>query len=238
MTVIRQDVEKVAAATKESLGSPSSASAEADRLVEPLPVANAFWKRALDLTAGTGILIVTLPVWAIIALLVRVTSKGPIIYKSRRIGLGGKPFEMYKFRSMYIDADERLKELWKQNDHGEQPVFKMKNDPRVTPLGRFIRKYSLDELPQLLNVIGGSVSLVGPRALHEYEVAKFDEYAMQRLRVKPGITCYWQIMGRSDLTFEEWMALDHRYMDEASLWVDLAILLKTPKSVLLGDGAY
>lgn len=205
--------------------------------VTPLPVSRALWKRALDLTFGSLFLLVAFPAFLVIALLVRVTSKGPVLYRGTRVGLGGKTFHMYKFRSMYVDADERLKEVWAQNDQ-EGPVFKIKNDPRVTSVGRFLRKYSLDELPQFLNVITGEMSLVGPRALHTYEVACFDEYALARLGVKPGITCYWQIGGRSDLTFEQWMALDHQYIQEASLMTDLKILAKTPKAVLFGTGAY
>jgi lipopolysaccharide/colanic/teichoic acid biosynthesis glycosyltransferase len=183
------------------------------------------------------LLVAFLPLMLVIALVVRFTSRGPVIYKSRRVGLGGREFNMYKFRSMYPDADARLKELWAQNDHSG-PCFKMKRDPRITPVGHFLRKYSLDELPQFVNVLMGECSLVGPRALHRYEVERFDEFALRRLSVKPGLTCYWQVMGRSDLTFTEWMELDVRYVEEMSLSTDLAIVAKTPKVVLSGTGAY
>jgi lipopolysaccharide/colanic/teichoic acid biosynthesis glycosyltransferase len=195
------------------------------------------WKRWLDIVGSLLFLLLTFPLWIVLALVVRCTSKGPIIYRSKRIGLSGKPFYMLKFRSMYIDADNRLSELWAKNDL-EGPIFKMRRDPRITPVGRLLRKFSLDELPQFLNVLSGEMSLVGPRALHEYEVAKFDDYARERLSVKPGLTCYWQVMGRNRLSFEEWMRLDHMYMQEVGLMTDIRILFKTPKAVLTGDGAF
>ncbi len=225
----------------EAVGSSSGDAAKAHPTVpcptEPHPKAMAPWKIALDKVFSVAFLLVTFPIWLVIALLVKVSSKGPVIYKSGRVGLCGRKFYMYKFRTMFVDADERLKELWAQNDN-DGPAFKMKNDPRVTPIGRFLRKFSLDELPQFLNVLTGEMSLVGPRALHPYEVEQFDEYAMERLTVKPGITCYWQIMGRSNLSFKEWMDLDHRYMRECSLGTDLKIIARTAKAVFAGDGAY
>jgi lipopolysaccharide/colanic/teichoic acid biosynthesis glycosyltransferase len=205
--------------------------------VAPHPRCRAAWKRILDLVVSIAVLLLGFPVFLIIALVVRLTSPGPVIYKARRVGLGGKMFNMYKFRSMYMDADQRLKEVWAMNQH-EGPVFKAKHDPRITPIGRFIRKYSLDELPQFINVLVGECSLVGPRALHDYEVAKFDDYALNRLKVKPGITCYWQIGGRSDLDFEQWMDLDNKYIEDFGLWTDIKILAKTPSAVLFGRGAY
>ena len=144
---------------------------------------------------------------------------------------------MYKFRSMYMDADDRLKEVWDQNQH-DGPVFKIRNDPRITPLGRVLRRLSLDEIPQFMNILLGQMSLVGPRALHAYEVVKFDDAALERLQVKPGLTCYWQVLGRSDLSFDEWMELDRRYIREMSLLTDLRILARTPAAVLRGEGAY
>lgn len=205
--------------------------------VAPLPQARCAWKRVTDLVLSLTFLALTFPLFILIAVLVKVTSKGPIVYRAKRVGLGGETFCMYKFRSMYIDADQRLKDLWSQNKH-EGPVFKMENDPRVTPIGRFLRRFSLDELPQFLNVVRGEMSLVGPRALHTYEVAEFDDYALQRLRVKPGITCYWQVAGRSNLTFEQWMELDNRYIDEFGFWTDIRILIRTPAAVLRAEGAY
>ncbi|MGE0001510.1 MAG: sugar transferase [Fimbriimonadaceae bacterium] len=194
-------------------------------------------KRILDFLGSTALLLILFPVFLVIALLVRLTSKGPVFYVSDRVGLCGKVFPFYKFRSMYLDADKRLGELSCQNDR-EGPIFKMKDDPRVTPIGKFMRKYSLDELPQLLNVFLGHMSLVGPRPPIPKEVAQYDEYMLERLSVRPGITCYWQVMGRSDLTFEQWMELDHRYLEEMSVWVDLKLLFLTPIAVLRGDGAY
>ncbi|MCC6402702.1 MAG: sugar transferase [Fimbriimonadaceae bacterium] len=194
-------------------------------------------KRILDILGSTMLLILLFPVFLVIATLVRLTSKGPVFYVSERVGLCGKVFPFYKFRSMYVDADKRLGELSDQNDR-EGPIFKMKDDPRVTPIGKFMRKYSLDELPQLLNVFLGHMSLVGPRPPIPKEVAQYDEYMLKRLSVRPGITCYWQVMGRSDLTFEQWMELDHRYLQEMSVWVDLKLLVLTPLAVLRGDGAY
>lgn len=195
------------------------------------------WKRVLDVTIAATVLAVTAPIAVVFAALVRITSPGPVIYRARRMGLSGKSFHMLKFRSMYRDADKRVQELWAQNDQ-EGPVFKIKNDPRITPLGRFMRRYSIDEIPQFWNVLTGEMSLVGPRALHDYEIAKFDDLARQRLSVKPGITCYWQIMGRSDLSFDEWMTLDRKYIDDMCLRTDLSILRRTPRAVFKGSGAY
>ncbi|KAA0237322.1 MAG: sugar transferase, partial [Armatimonadetes bacterium] len=171
------------------------------------------------------------------ALWVKLTSKGPVIYKSTRVGLGGRHFQFLKFRSMYVDADRRQAELLAQNEK-DGPIFKMKNDPRITPIGRALRRYSLDELPQLWNVFVGEMSLVGPRPPLPREVEQYTEDCLERLSVKPGITCYWQIMGRSDLSFEEWMELDKRYLREMGVWTDLKILLLTPIAVFRGDGAY
>ncbi len=194
-------------------------------------------KRILDILGSGVLLLLFFPLMLVMAIVIKLTSPGPVFYVSKRVGLCGRVFPFYKFRSMYTDAERRLAELKAQNER-EGPIFKMKNDPRVTPVGRFMRKYSVDELPQLLNVFLGHMSLVGPRPPLPREVAEYDEYSMQRLTVRPGLTCYWQIMGRSDLTFEQWMELDHRYLREMSLWTDLKILVMTPLAVLKGDGAY
>lgn len=204
---------------------------------EPAPVRYAVAKRAFDVFCAVILLLVFFPVIAILAAIVKLTSEGPALYKSTRVGLCGKHFHFLKLRSMYIDADERLAELSAQNEK-EGPIFKIKNDPRVTPIGRFLRKYSLDELPQFIHVLTGEMSMVGPRPPVPREVACYDEITMERLSVKPGITCYWQVMGRSNLTFDEWMELDRRYIREMTFWVDLAILLKTPAAVFRGQGAY
>ncbi|MFZ4506729.1 MAG: sugar transferase [Fimbriimonas sp.] len=195
------------------------------------------WKRATDIVVSLLVLVIGFPVFLILAIAVRLSSPGPIIYRSKRSGRSGKPFDMYKFRSMYPDADKRLAELRAQSDR-EGPIFKMKNDPRITPIGRFIRKTSLDELPQFINVLIGDMSLIGPRALPPYETRELDEFGLQRLRVNPGITCYWQISGRSNITHQQWMELDNKYIDDMSFGVDIVILFKTPRAVLKGEGAY
>ncbi|HWP30524.1 MAG TPA: exopolysaccharide biosynthesis polyprenyl glycosylphosphotransferase [Fimbriimonadales bacterium] len=196
-----------------------------------------FWKRVLDVIGSSLLILALSPLLIAIALAVKFSSPGPIIYKQTRVGRYGKEFQFLKFRSMYVDADKRLEELLKSNEK-EGPIFKMKNDPRVTPLGRFLRHYSLDELPQLFNVLFGDMSLVGPRPPLPREVAQYDDKALRRLSVTPGITCLWQICGRSDTTFEEWVALDDFYVEHMSFWLDLKILLKTPFAVIRGEGAY
>ncbi|MBI1334558.1 MAG: sugar transferase [Armatimonadetes bacterium] len=194
-------------------------------------------KRLFDIVASAILLFLLLPVFILIAILVRLSSPGPIIYRSERIGLCGKPFMFPKFRSMYMGSDKKLQQLLAANEK-DGPIFKMKNDPRITPVGRILRKFSLDELPQLISVLRGEMSLVGPRPPIRREVEQYDEVAARRLTVKPGITCYWQIMGRSDLTFDEWMELDNKYINEMSFMVDLMIVLKTPMAVIRGKGAY
>ncbi|MFN3683662.1 MAG: sugar transferase [Fimbriimonadaceae bacterium] len=193
-------------------------------------------KRTLDVVVSAALLLLLFPLFVVLALLVKFSSPGPIFYCCDRVGKDGRRFKFVKFRSMYVDADQRLAELVAKNEK-DGPIFKMTNDPRVTKVGRWLRKFSLDELPQLVHVFTGHMSLVGPRPPLPREVEQYDDYAWQRLTVKPGLTCYWQICGRSRLTFDEWMALDHKYLDEMSFWTDLKILLKTPLSVLRGEGA-
>jgi exopolysaccharide biosynthesis polyprenyl glycosylphosphotransferase len=206
-------------------------------VLEPTDCPYAPLKRILDIIgASLGILVLS-PVFLILAILVKVSSKGPILYRSERIGYLGKPFTFLKFRSMYADADKRLHELMAQNEK-DGPIFKIKNDPRITPIGRTLRRYSLDELPQLFNVLRGEMSLVGPRPPLRREVEQYTEEQLKRLTVLPGCTCYWQIMGRSDLSFEEWMELDLKYIREMSLWTDIKILIRTPLAILPGKGAY
>jgi exopolysaccharide biosynthesis polyprenyl glycosylphosphotransferase len=205
--------------------------------IRRVQVPYAFWKRVLDVIGSLVIILALLPVLLVIAILVKLTSPGPIIYKQQRVGRGGRLFTFYKFRSMYRDADRRLQEVLDKNEKSG-PIFKMKNDPRVTPVGRFLRKYSLDELPQLFNVLKGDMSLVGPRPPLPREVEQYNDRALQRLSVLPGITCLWQICGRSDTTFEEWLELDALYVENMSFWLDLKILMKTPLSVIRGQGAY
>ncbi len=172
-----------------------------------------------------------------IMLAVKLDSPGPIFYKQMRVGRWGKPFYCYKFRSMYIDADARKKELMSNNE-ADEIVFKMRKDPRITRVGRIIRKLSIDELPQLINVLKGEMSLVGPRPAVPEEVAYYQFDYLQRLDAVPGITGLQQVSGRSDLEFKRWIELDLQYIQEQSLWKDLEILLKTIPAVITGKGAY
>ena len=162
---------------------------------------------------------------------------GPVFFMQQRIGKDGKAFRMYKFRSMVVNAEEMLKELQSKNE-ASGPVFKIENDPRVTKVGRFIRKYSIDELPQLINILIGDMSIVGPRPPLPSEVVMYSEYDMQRLKVRPGLTCYWQCGGRSKISFEKWIDMDLEYINDQGIWCDFKIILKTIPAVFNGDGAY
>lgn len=196
------------------------------------------FKTVVDVTcASLGILVLS-PVFLVCAAVIRLESPGPVIFKQKRIGRDGRPFNFYKFRSMYIDAGQRRQELLKANESKDGVIFKMQKDPRVTRFGRFIRKFSIDELPQLFNVVVGDMSLVGPRPPLPSEVAEYTLEDRKRLTVKPGITCIWQVSGRSDLPFRQQVALDKEYIMSRSLWRDLWILLKTVPAVLTGKGAY
>jgi len=205
--------------------------------VEQKPVPYAFVKRCIDIVVSLVLLAILAVPMLVIALLIKLTSRGPAIYKSERIGLGGRPFMFLKFRSMHTDAEARLEELRQQNEK-DGPVFKIAKDPRIIPLGRFLRRSSLDELPQLIHVLMGQMTLVGPRPPIRHEVMQYDSEALERLSVKPGITCYWQIGGRSNLSFERWIELDRQYIRDMSLGTDLKILLRTPIAVFTGKGAY
>ena len=176
------------------------------------------------------------PVFLATAIAIKLEDGGPVVFVQYRIGKNGIPFKMYKFRSMCLDAEKKLKELEEKNE-ADGPVFKIKDDPRITKVGKFIRKYSIDELMQLVNVFKGDMSVVGPRPALPNEVAEYDTYAMQRLQVKPGLSCYWQISGRSNLGFEEWMQLDMKYIHNMSLLTDAKIILLTVPAVLKGNGA-
>jgi exopolysaccharide biosynthesis polyprenyl glycosylphosphotransferase len=194
-------------------------------------------KKSFDLFTASVLLILILPVLALTAIAIKIESRGPIIYKQQRVGKNGKFFNMYKFRSMQENADELLSTLESKNEiYGL--AFKMKNDPRVTKVGRFIRKFSIDELPQLFNVIKGDMSLVGPRPPLPYEVEKYGDWEWRRLEVLPGLTGLWQVSGRSLLSFQQWMSLDVYYIENWSMSLDLKILLKTIPVVLKGEGAY
>jgi exopolysaccharide biosynthesis polyprenyl glycosylphosphotransferase len=193
-------------------------------------------KRVIDVLGSTVALVVSSPLLLILAVLVKLTSKGPVIYRQVRCGLYGRKFVLYKFRSMCEGAEDVLWEIKHLNEM-DGPVFKMRNDPRVTPVGRFLRKSSLDEWPQFWNVLKGDMSLVGPRAPLPEEVKEYTRWQRRRLSVKPGITCLWQVSGRNEIDFQEWMKLDLQYIDTWSLFLDLKILLRTFPVVLLGKGS-
>ena len=194
-------------------------------------------KRAFDITIAGMLLAMLSPVFLTLALLVRFTNPGPVFYRQERIGLRGTTFNMLKFRSMRVNADDELQALLQAQGSNDKPLFKIENDPRITPLGRILRKYSLDELPQLLNVIGGSMSLVGPRPQREGEVALYDDAAHRRLYVSPGMSGLWQVSGRSNLSWEESIRLDLYYVENWSLMGDVVILFKTFKAVFASTGA-
>ena len=192
-----------------------------------------FSKRVTDIFLSAIGLILLSPILLIVAIAIRIDSKGPIIFKQDRVGKDGKIFSMYKFRSMIVNAEELKAKLETKNEMSG-PMFKMKNDPRITKVGRFIRKTSIDELPQLINVIKGDMSLVGPRPSLPKEVEQFSPWMLERLKVKPGITCYWQVLGRNNIAFEEWMKLDVKYVHEMNYWLDIKLIFKT-FFVLFGD---
>jgi exopolysaccharide biosynthesis polyprenyl glycosylphosphotransferase len=194
-------------------------------------------KSAMDRVAAALALIVFALPMALIALAIVLSSQGPVLFAQRRFGLNKRIFTMYKFRTMKVDAENMQAQLETRNEMGG-PVFKIRNDPRVTPFGRWLRRTSLDELPQLWNVLRGDMSLVGPRPLPVRDVSKFGEaWLMRRFSMKPGLTCLWQIGGRNSTTFERWMELDLQYIDRWSIWLDCEILLKTVPAVLRGEGA-
>ncbi|WP_242355661.1 sugar transferase [Anaeromyxobacter sp. SG64] len=193
-------------------------------------------KRAFDVVLSALGLLVLSPVLALVALAVRLDSPGPVLFRQRRVGLNGREFTLYKLRSMRVGAEDELHAL-RQHNEADGPVFKMRDDPRVTAVGRFIRRASLDELPQLWNVLRGEMSVVGPRPPLPEEVRRYERWQRRRLSMKPGITCTWQISGRSDLEFDRWMELDLAYIDGWSLWRDLRIVAQTIPAVLLRRGA-
>ncbi|WP_425863778.1 sugar transferase [Arthrobacter sp. TWP1-1] len=194
-------------------------------------------KRAFDLV-GAGLLVIFLsPLFAVLALLTKASSPGPIFYTQERVGVRGRTFNMVKFRSMIVNADAQLAGLLDAQGTADKPLFKVENDPRITPVGRVLRKYSLDELPQLFNVLLGNMSLVGPRPQRDGEVALYDDAAKRRLYVQPGMSGLWQVSGRSNLTWEESIRLDLYYVENWSLITDIGILFKTAKAVLASQGA-
>jgi exopolysaccharide biosynthesis polyprenyl glycosylphosphotransferase len=195
-------------------------------------------KRIFDILFSSALLLLFLPLFVVIGLAIKLTSKGPIFYRWEVVGLNKKKFTGYKFRTMVVGAD-RMKELLMDKNEMQKVVFKMKNDPRVTPVGSILRKFSLDELPQLWSVLKGNMSVVGPRPPLVSELDKFESWHRRKLSVKPGLTCLWQISGRSKIRdFDEWVRLDLQYIDKWSLWLDFKILLKTIPVVLMGKGAH
>jgi len=196
------------------------------------------FKQVIDYVGAVVLLLVSALPFAVVSLLIKLTSPGPVLFRQKRAGLNGQPFTMYKFRTMVSNAEQLKHELAALNEMSG-PVFKMTNDPRVTPIGRWLRRTSLDEFPQLFNVLRGEMSLVGPRPLPVEEVQRLGDLGhRRRLSVKPGLTCLWQISGRNELSdFKEWVRLDLEYIDNWSLWLDLKILWRTVPIVLSGTGA-
>lgn len=191
-------------------------------------------KRLIDIIGSTIGLIILFPIMIIVAILIKLEDpRGPIFFTQVRCGKHPSKFKMYKFRSMYTDAEEKMQEIMYLNEQ-TGPVFKVRDDPRITKVGRFIRKTSLDELPQLLNVLKGNMSLVGPRPALPREVIQYTDYQRQRLLVKPGITCIWQVTGRNKIKFEQWVELDIEYIKTRSLWLDFKLILMTIPA-LFGD---
>jgi exopolysaccharide biosynthesis polyprenyl glycosylphosphotransferase len=195
-------------------------------------------KRALDVLGSFLLLVALAPLFLLVALVIRLESPGPVLFAQTRVGKWGRLFTMWKFRSMYVDAEARKAALAVDNEMKGGVTFKMKNDPRITRVGRFIRKGSIDELPQLWNVLRGDMSLVGPRPPVPKEVAEYTLADRRRLEAIPGITCIWQVSGRSDIPFKQQVELDAAYIDSQSLWLDVVLLLKTIPAVLLSRGAY
>ena len=193
-------------------------------------------KRLFDIVASAAALVVLSPLLLTVAALIKLTSKGPVFFKQERVGLHGRPFHMLKFRTMVVNADAMKEQLAALNEQ-QGPVFKIRNDPRVTPIGRLLRKHSIDELPQLLNVLRGEMSVVGPRPPVPKEVVQYEAWQRRRLSVRPGLTCIWQVSGRNEISFDDWMYLDMRYIDHWSFAEDLGLILKTVPVVLTGKGA-
>lgn len=200
-------------------------------LVRPLP----WWKRLVDVVLGSITLLAALPAMAVIALTIKMSDRGPVFFSQRRAGLGGKPFTIYKFRTMITDAEAKKDQLRKESEQ-DGPAFKIKHDPRITRIGRFLRETSLDELPQLFNVLKGDMSLVGPRPLPVEESNRCATWHRRRLDVTPGLTCIWQIKGRGNVSFAEWIRMDRRYIRARNFWVDLKLILMTVPAVLLRRG--
>jgi len=193
-------------------------------------------KRLFDILASAVALWLLSPVFPLVALAIKLSSRGPICFKQVRVGLNGKPFHMLKFRSMVADA-ERLRETLESHNEQCGPVFKIKRDPRITAVGRWMRRYSIDELPQLINVLRGEMSVVGPRPPVPSEVVQYEPWQRRRLSVRPGLTCIWQVSGRNQISFEQWMYMDLEYIDHWSLIRDFNLIFRTVPAVMTGRGA-
>jgi len=202
-----------------------------------MPLYQRLGKRVLDLGVGSVAFLLAAPLVALAAIAIKADSRGPVFHRAVRVGRGGRKFTFLKLRSMQVGAEE-LRGLLLHLNQAEGPAFKLHNDPRVTGVGRLLRKLSLDELPQLLHVLQGHMSLVGPRPPFPEEVERYEPWMLRRLSVRPGLTCLWQVRGRSDLGFTEWMRLDLEYVDRLSLGLDLEILARTIPAVLSAKGAY
>ena len=195
-------------------------------------------KRGLDILAGTAGLLALSPLLLTVIALIKLEDRGPIFFRQMRVGLRGRPFGMWKFRSMVLNADALKDQLLKQNEMQGGVTFKMKNDPRITRIGKYLRKFSIDEMPQLYNVLQGDMSLVGPRPPVPREVQEYTVEDRQRLLAKPGLTCFWQVGGRSEIDFNGQVRLDVEYIKSQSVWLDIKLLFKTVPAVVLGKGAY
>ncbi len=202
----------------------------------PIPLWGRFAKRALDIVAVSFALLVLSPLLALVALAIRLDSPGPIFFSQNRVTKDGRIFKMWKFRSMVVNAEALKAQLEAQNEMSGA-AFKIKHDPRITRLGRFIRKHSIDELPQLWNVLTGDLTLVGPRPALLAEIMKYREWQAKRMTVTAGLTCIWQVSGRNQILFDDWMRLDIRYIDNWSLWLDIKLIFLTIKTVITGHGA-
>ncbi|MDS0526643.1 exopolysaccharide biosynthesis polyprenyl glycosylphosphotransferase [Clostridium sp. SHJSY1] len=200
---------------------------------EKIEVSYSFFKRLIDIVFSLFGILLLAPLLIVVIAAIKLESKGNVVFVQKRVGLKGKEFKMYKFRSMVVNAEE-LKEKLKEQNEMTGPMFKMKKDPRITKVGAFIRKTSIDELPQLFNVLKGEMSLVGPRPSLPDEVKEFEPWMMERFSVKPGLTCYWQVSGRNNIGFQEWMQLDVKYVRDKSIFLDIKLILKT-FLLLFGD---
>ena len=194
-------------------------------------------KRVMDVLGASAALLLFSPIMLLAALAVKLDSPGPVFFRQTRVREGGKPFSFYKFRSMYVDAEQRKAEFESDNE-ASGPVFKIRHDPRITRVGRLLRKLSIDEMPQLVHVLLGQMSLVGPRPPVPSEVEQYQPWQLERLSVKPGLTCTWQVSGRSDIPFDTWVRMDIEYARTRNLWMDMRLLLLTIPAVITGRGAY